>query len=268
VKVHYLNCGTMHPRLAPVFVPHQSRVPCLCLLIETGDRLVLVDSGFGTRDMEDLSRLGSMNVILNAIPDKEQPAVHQVERLGFRGEDVRDIICTHLDRDHAGGLSDFPEARVHVTTAERDAALNPSNRKERDRYRRCHFSHGPKWVTHEDISGEKWYGLECIRELTGLPPEIVLVPLHGHTRGHCGVAVDTGDGWVLHCGDAYYVKQELTKAPFDIKNFRRVAHVNHAKAMTSIERINSALQNSNGDVTTIAAHDKYEYTNLFGKPLD
>jgi len=268
MKVHYLNCGTMHPRFASVFVPHQNKVPCICLLIETGDQLLLADTGFGTRDMQDLSRLGQANFILNVRPDDEQPAIRQIERLGFRPEDVTNIICTHLDRDHAGGLSDFPEAHVHVTAAERDAALNPRDRNERDRYRRCHFAHGPKWITHEDTSGEKWYGLECIRELPGLPPEILLVPLPGHTRGHCGVAVDTGDGWILHCGDAYYVKHELKKAPVDIRGFRRVAHVNHSKAMNSIERVNSALKNGNGAVTAIAAHDKYVYKNLFGKPLD
>jgi len=72
---------------------------------------VLVDTGFGTLDMRDLSRLGSMNFILNARPDDEQPAIRQIERLGSRPEDVRSIFCTHLYRDHAGGLSDFPDAR-------------------------------------------------------------------------------------------------------------------------------------------------------------
>ncbi len=29
-----------------------------------------------------------------------------------------------------------------------------------------------------------------------------LVPLFGHTRGHCGVAVRTEQGWLFHAGDA------------------------------------------------------------------
>ena len=33
---------------------------------------------------------------------------------GFRREDVRHILVTHLDFDHAGGLPDFPDAVVHV----------------------------------------------------------------------------------------------------------------------------------------------------------
>jgi glyoxylase-like metal-dependent hydrolase (beta-lactamase superfamily II) len=268
VKVHYLNCGTMHPRLAPFFAPHLSRVPALCLLIETPRSLVLVDSGFGTRDMEDLSRLGLANLLINAQADPLRPAIRQLEGLGFRPSDVSDIICTHLDRDHAGGLPDFPHARVHVMSAERDAASNPRNLMERERYRRCHFEHGPKWVTHDGPRGDRWYGMESIRELSGLPPEIIMVPLRGHTRGHSGVAVDTGKGWILHCGDAYYVKRELVKAPIGVQGFRRMAHLNHGRAIGVVRQIRDAVQASDGAVTTIAAHDHGEYQRLFGRALD
>ena len=269
MKVHYLNCATMHPRLAPLFAPHLSRVPSLCMLIETEQRLVLVDAGFGTRDMADLRRLGLVNLLLNAQADPLQPAIRQVERLGFRPDDVTDIICTHLDRDHAGGLADFPGARVHVMPGEREAATNPRNLMERERYRRCHFEHGPKWVTHEPTQGARWYGMECIRDLPGLPPEIIMVPLRGHTRGHCGVAVDTGKGWVLHCGDAYYVKRELAKkAPIGVRNFRRMAHLNLPRAMMVVDQIQGAVHESHGAVTTIAAHDRSEYKRLFGRDLD
>jgi glyoxylase-like metal-dependent hydrolase (beta-lactamase superfamily II) len=267
VKVHYLNCGTMYPRFAPIFAPHLSRVPSLCMLIEAPRGLVLVDAGFGTRDMANLHRLGLANLLLNAQADPLIPALRQVERLGFKGSDVTDIICTHLDRDHAGGLPDFPDARVHVMRVERDAASHPQTFMERERYRKCHFEHGPKWVTYEEATAERWYGMECIRDVPGLPPEIVLVPLHGHTRGHCGVAVDTGKGWVLHCGDAYYIKRELAKAPVDVRGFRHMAHLNHAKAVGVVRQIRDAVQASDGAVTTIAAHDRSEYQRLFGRDL-
>ena len=41
-------------------------------------------------------------------------AVRQVEALGFTPEDVTDIVLTHLELDHAGGITDFPQARIHV----------------------------------------------------------------------------------------------------------------------------------------------------------
>jgi glyoxylase-like metal-dependent hydrolase (beta-lactamase superfamily II) len=271
MKVHYLNCGTMYPRMAGIFAPQLDRSPCLCLLIECGGRLILVDTGFGTRDMEDTSRLGPFRVVLNVQPDTELRAVRQIQRLGCRPEDVTDIICTHLDRDHAGGLPDFPHATVHVSSAEHKAVLNRRTIPEKERYRKCHFSHGPQWAIHDTASGEEWFNMDRVRELPGLPPEILLVPLPGHTRGHCGVAINRGDGWLLHCGDAYYIKEELRrrgKAPAGVRRFRRFAHINFTKAMSQVERLKELLNNDKAKVSMIAAHDQYEYRNLFGKPLD
>jgi glyoxylase-like metal-dependent hydrolase (beta-lactamase superfamily II) len=34
--------------------------------------------------------------------------------------------------------------------------------------------------------------------------EVLLIPLHGHTPGHCGVAVRTLDRWLLLSGDEAY----------------------------------------------------------------
>jgi glyoxylase-like metal-dependent hydrolase (beta-lactamase superfamily II) len=269
VKVHYLNCGTMYPPPSVLFAPHLDRSPCLCLLIEAQERLILVDTGFGTRDMEDLSRLGPGRVILKVIPRLEETAIKQIEGMGLRPGDVSDIICTHLDRDHAGGLGDFPNANVHVTRAERDAALHPQSGREKERYRPVHFEHGPKWVTYETETEEEWFGLPYLKGV-GLPAGIVLVPLPGHTRGHCGVAIDTGDGWILHCGDAYYIKEELRlhgTAPIGVRGFRKMAHISHGQAMKQIEGLKRLTAEGN-NIKMIAAHDQFEYRNLFGKPLE
>lgn len=258
MKVIVLNCGNMKPRGARVFVPALETVPCNCLLVEAGECLVLVDSGLGTRDIEDPSRLGRSNALLNAGRDPELPAVRQVERMGFRAEDVGHVICTHLDRDHAGGLSDFPRARIHVLREERDAAFNPTGHRQRDRYRKSHFSHGPEWVAHQAAPTSEWKGLGCIDEPEGLPPGFLLVPLPGHTPGHCGVAVDTGAGWVLHCGDSYYVSAELSKGtavPAGVRAFRRLAHLDFPTSMRQLDRLRALRLEHPGPMTLVASHD-------------
>jgi glyoxylase-like metal-dependent hydrolase (beta-lactamase superfamily II) len=55
----------------------------------------------------------------------------------------------------------------------------------------------------------RWFGFSCVRELVGMPPEILMVPLAGHTLGHCGVAVRGPTGWLLHAGDAYFIRDEM-----------------------------------------------------------
>ena len=255
-----LICGQMRPRLAKWAIPCLTVAPCNCLLIQYADDLVLVDTGLGTLDIEDPRRLGHSNVVLNARAKPEDAALMQIQALGFGRDDVTHIICTHLDRDHAGGLPDFPGATVHVHKAERDAAVDPPSERERERYRRCHFAHGPDWATYDEVSPDPWFGLDCIRPLRGLPPSIALVPLFGHTRGQCGVAVQTTDeGWVFHCGDAFYVPGEMDRdepEPRGIRWFRRFAHLDHARAMRQLERLARFREEHAGEVRMLCSHDR------------
>ena len=131
------------------------------------------------------------------------PALPQIEALGFRRSDVRHLVLTHLDFDHAGGFPDFPQARVHVHAEEKDAALTRATLNQKERYRSLQFVHGPVWVPYESL-GEPWKNVPAMRQLEGLPPEILALPMRGHSRGHAAIAVDTGHGWLVHGGDAYF----------------------------------------------------------------
>ncbi len=258
MKLSYLNCGTMRPRCASRLMPYFAEVPSICLLVEMQDQLVMVDSGIGLADTADPHRLGHANLLLRASRDPRGTAVKQLAAMGRRPDEVKHIICTHLDRDHAGGLPDFPKARVHVWRDEWDTAMRPPSFAEKDRYRPAHFAHGPDWVWHNELSTEPWFGLECVRDLPGLGTRFVLIPLPGHTRGHCGVAVETDEGWLLHCGDACYSAAELdqrAQLPLGLRAFRHVAHVEYAKAMLQLDRIRSALAQAPGGITTVASHD-------------
>ena len=140
-------------------------VICHCLLIETDGHLVLVDTGFGLEDSRDLGRLGPVFKLMGAQARVEETAIRQVEALGFEAADVRQIIATHLDPDHSGGLPDFPDAEVHAFAREIEDALEPSLR-DRPRYRRCHWAHGANWIRHE-LEGDQWFGFEGVRILPG-----------------------------------------------------------------------------------------------------
>eukprot|EP01030_Chromulinospumella_sphaerica_P010353 gene10353-10160_t len=135
----------------------------------------------------------------------EETAIEQVKNLGFKVSDVKHIVPTHLDLDHAGGLSDFPGAQVHVFEPEHRHAIKPSLRDSL-RFRKAQFEHQPKWTIHEKPT-ETWFGFQAIRPVAGI--ELLMVPLIGHTRGHVGVAVKNGNKWILHCGDAYFHRSEV-----------------------------------------------------------
>ena len=228
-----------------------------CLLIESGDELVLLDTGFGTADCSDPKRLGrAFNALVAPRCRVEETAVRQVEALGLDPRDVRQIVTTHLDVDHAGGLGDFPDAEVHVLGAELAAAKSPPL-LERSRYIAEQWAHGPHWVTY-GAGGDSWFGFESIRLLPGLDTEIALIPLPGHTTGHCGVAIGTPDGWLLHCGDAFFFRGEIETPPRCPPGFRLFQTINQhdGKARHRNQERLRELNREHGDqVTLFCSHD-------------
>jgi len=136
----------------------RGRIICHCLLAEQADGLVLIDTGFGLDDMRNTRQLGTIfNAFFSPQAREAETAVEQVRALGHQPDDVRRIVVTHLDVDHAGGLPDFPGADVHVLARELDAAMSPGL-LERERYVKAHWAHGPRWVRHEP-DGDRLAGL-------------------------------------------------------------------------------------------------------------
>lgn len=196
MTIHFLNCFTCNARF-----PRHWQTGALCLLVESNDGLVLVDTGLGSRDYitaPGILKLFELVTIVPLIP--EEAALCQVSGLGYKPGDVRHIVLTHMHFDHAGGLPDFPLAKIHVHRLEYEAIRSGKIRRWMDGgYNWRILDHGPDFVFYEG-TGDLWYDFDAIR----LPfePEMWLLPLFGHTAGHCGVAIKDGDGWLLHVGDA------------------------------------------------------------------
>jgi glyoxylase-like metal-dependent hydrolase (beta-lactamase superfamily II) len=233
---------------------------CHCLIIETDDGLVLVDTGLGTGDVDEpRRRLGRPFVAVTRPKlSSEQTALAHVERLGFHREDVRHIVPTHLDLDHVGGLSDFPDASVHVFEPELRAATERRTAAERGRYRPAHFAHGPKWVAHS-LAGDRWLGFERVRAIAD---DVALVPLVGHTRGHSGVAVRNGDGWLLHAGDAYFFHGEVNpvspRSTPGLAFFQWLVAVDNRARLDNQARLRELVRDHGSDVRVFSAHDPVE----------
>jgi glyoxylase-like metal-dependent hydrolase (beta-lactamase superfamily II) len=195
VTIHFLNCFTCNAR-----VPSHWRSGTLCLLIETSDGPVLVDTGPGQDDYAHKPGIIRAFQVVTKVPlNPEEAALRQVVRLGYKPEEVRHIVLTHMHFDHCGGLPDFPRASIHVHAREYEAFGGPPRRWTDLAYVRRHIAHKPKFVLYDD-DGESWMDFKAIR----LPfePEMWLVPLFGHSRGHCGLAIHTEAGWLFHVGDA------------------------------------------------------------------
>ena len=274
MRIHHLNCGTDCPLGGALFDGRSAgplgHIVCHCLLIETDAHgLVLVDTGYGLGDVDHPHRRPDPRItlpwrmLLNIRLREHETAIRQIEALGFTANDVRHIVVTHLDFDHAGGLKDFPNATVHVMQREYDDATGPrAGIVARNRWRPRQFDGVRHWQRY-GARGEPWFGFDAVRDLTGLPPEILLVPLPGHTWGHAGVAIRRDDSrWLLHAGDAYFYRGEMRSARRrctpGLRAYQRLMEVDARSRIDNQSRLRSLSIEQRHAVTVTCTHDPVE----------
>jgi N-acyl homoserine lactone hydrolase len=103
---------------------------------------------------------------------RAEPVTRQLERLGITPADVRYVICTHLDPDHAGGHDLFPDAAFVIQRSHLEAAR--SGAVDRLLTTKQHW----EAVRFKEVDGD------C-----ELLPGIELIESSGHVTGHQSVLV-------------------------------------------------------------------------------
>jgi glyoxylase-like metal-dependent hydrolase (beta-lactamase superfamily II) len=225
MSIQFLNCASMSP-----WWPRW-QVGGMCLLVDTDQGPVLVDTGLGLHDHEfplPLVRFFRFAFGIPSAPD--ETAVRQVARRGTPPQDIHHIVMTHLHFDHAGGLPDFPWAKVHLHRTEYEAMRRPKKWIELFAYDRADFAHRPEWVLYEQAN-DRWFDFNVIR----LPfsPRMYLVPLFGHTSGTCGVAIEDGSGWLFQASDALPLNAQFDITPAWLNRIVLGPHVPRLKVFAA-----------------------------------
>jgi glyoxylase-like metal-dependent hydrolase (beta-lactamase superfamily II) len=283
MRIHHLNCATFCPWGGALFdgrsIALTGELVGHVLLIETDAHgLVLVDTGFGLKDVDhphaSPPRIPRFyRALLNIKLCVEATAAWQIEALGFRREDVRHIVITHLDFDHAGGIEDFPNAAVHLLEAEYAQATGPKKGYVQNaRYRPRQWNEVADWRTYR-AEGERWFGFEAVRALKGLPPELLMLPLPGHTMGQAGVAVRGSDGrWLLHAGDSYFYRGEV-RGPRrcctpGLRAYQMLMNTHGKQQLANQDRLRQLSVESSEEVRVFCSHDPVEFERCArGAPL-
>ncbi len=112
----------------------RNRIPLAmrCLLLEDGDRLILIDNGIGDKFDDKFADIYGVSFSGSSLPQS-------LSGLGFGLDEVTDVVITHLHFDHCGGstiktadglIVAFPNARFHVQL-KHWASANAPNARER-----------------------------------------------------------------------------------------------------------------------------------------
>lgn len=86
-----------------------------CLLIEDGNRLILIDTGMGNKQSDKF--FGYYHLWGNDTIDKS------LKRYGFHRDDITDVFMTHLHFDHCGGSVQWNKDRTGYEPAFKNASF-------------------------------------------------------------------------------------------------------------------------------------------------
>lgn len=161
-----------------------------CLLIEDGEKKILIDTGIGNK--QDEKFFSHFHLHGNNSLDRS------LEQLGLSPLDVTDVILTHLHFDHVGGavvkekgqlLPKFPNATYWTSKQHLEAAKNPNQREK--------ASFLEENILPLEVSGQ----LRFIEEGTSPFDSISFEWVSGHTEAQLLPIISYGNKKIAYCAD-------------------------------------------------------------------
>ena len=206
MKLYKIEAGTFHIDGGAAFgvVPKkvwQKRYPCdednychitmRCLLIDTGCRRILIDTGTGDKQLEYLKYYGFEGVI---------NFDNELSKFGYSCAEITDVIFTHLHFDHCGGATRynadktkvelvFPNATHWVGETQWNNFLNPNVRE------------GDSYFSENMIPIQEAGKLKLVSENQFVCPEIEVRIYNGHTLGQLVSYINLGEKTLVYVGD-------------------------------------------------------------------
>ena len=158
-------------------------------LVNTGSRLVLVDTGAGALFGPTLGKL-----------------LANLRAAGYQPEQVDDVFLTHMHPDHIGGLMAggaivFPNATIHADRRDADFWLSQAHLDAAPADSKSFFQGAIASVSPYAAAGK----LQLFDGDGDLVPGVRAVASHGHTAGHTSYVVESQGQKLVIVGDLIHV---------------------------------------------------------------
>lgn len=230
MKVHAIQTGEVQIKTRHVesrFGPRPARVadilrdrdwaprlPILCFAIEHPEGTIVVDTGESSR-ANDPGYQPKWHPFVRTSErrwvEPEEAVGARLRSLGIDPASVPRVVMTHMHGDHAGGLSNFPNAEIIMSATEASMALSRTG--PINGYLNSHY---PDWLnpTRVEFQSNPWEVFDMSYPLTS-DGAVRMIPTPGHTKGHVSVVAEEDGRLVLLTGDATYSQAALAKAVVD-----------------------------------------------------
>ena len=172
-------------------------------LVLLDNKKILIDAGAG--DFLNIDTAGKL--------------IESLKMVGYKPNDITDILLTHVHADHSGGLSIdnkivFPNAIIHLNELEYNYYTDNKGLDGMKGMERAFFL---KEQVILDLYKDR---IKTFKGSKSIFPEIKTVPLVGHTPGHTAYLLKSRDNKILFWGDMVHIK-EIHIYDMDIEKGRR-----------------------------------------------
>lgn len=205
-------------------------------LIDTGDEVILVDTGFppGTKYAPRNEKAQIY------VGQPTQDYIDGFKALGYKPEQVTKILVTHKHPDHSGELKSFPNAKIYIAPEDADAKeLTAANQEN---IVRCEFTDGPY---HNFPLSQK------------IADGVYFIKAKGHTNGNSIIIAEDEGLYYMFQGDVTYTDAAL-KA-----NKLSVVFDDVVAARETLDRVREFVKNN--PTVYLSTHTPEGPANLEGK---
>lgn len=206
MKLHKIEAGSFHVDGGAIFgvVPKrvwQKRYSCdennfcqlnmRCLLIDTGEKRILIDTGTGDKQLEYLKYYEFNGVINFEV---------ELNRLGYHCSDITDVVLTHLHFDHCGGCTRFnpDHSKIELTFP---TAIHWVGETQWENFLHPNVREGDSYFSENMLPVQEAGKLKLVHENQWICPEVELRIFNGHTLGQLVSYIHSGVKTYVYVGD-------------------------------------------------------------------